>query len=268
MLAGLRQLWLQRDLVAQFARRDLAQRHRGSLGGVAWVLLQPALLLVLYTFVFVEIFQVRWFPEQAGRTNPFDFALMAFAGMSLHAMLADCATRAVGLIVGNPNFVKKQRFPLEAIGLALAGASFVQYLAALGLLVVFSLFVYGMPPVTALLIPLYLLPFGILCVAMIWLLSSLGVYLRDLGQLVGMVMTALFFLSPILYPVEFVPEAYRVFIQLNPLTFPVEAVRSLLFHGVLPDPWAFLVYSLLSFGLLALSVFVFNRLKHGFADVL
>ena len=262
-----KQLWARRELILQFARRDLAARYAGSLGGASWLIAQPALLLALYTFVFVEIFKVRW-PNAAGGATSVDFALMAFAGLSLHAMFADCASRAVGLISGNPNFVKKQQFPLETIGIALTAASFVQYLAALALLVVLSVVVYGLPPWTFLLLPLYLLPFFVLCVGTVWLLSSLGVYLRDLGQIVGMVMTALFFLSPILYPVEFVPEAYRVFIALNPLTFPVEAVRSLLFDGVVPDTFGFALYATMSVIVLALSVFVFGRLKHGFADVL
>lgn len=268
MIGSVRQIWTHRELVAQFALRDLAQRYRGSLGGFFWLLLQPALLLVLYTFVFVQIFKVRWAQPGTVEGSSFDFAVMAFVGLSLHALLADCCARAVALIVGNPNFVKKQRFPLPALGLAMVLASIAQYAVSLALLVVFSLFVFGPPPLTALLIPLYLFPFGLLCLALVWLLSALGVYLRDLGQVVGMVLTAAFFLSPILYPVEFVPESFRGLIAFNPLTFPVEAVRSLLVAGELPDAIGFAFYTMVAVALLALSIRVFERLRHGFADVL
>src|SRR5690606_39013821 len=113
------------------------------------------LLLSLYTFVFVEIFSVRW-PSAAGGAASWEFAVMVFAGFSLHGMLADCAIRATGLITANPAFVKRQRFPLEVLGLSTVLAALSQYAVALLLLIVFSLFVYGMPPASVLLIPVFI----------------------------------------------------------------------------------------------------------------
>ncbi len=146
-------------------------------------------------------------------------------------LFAECVTRAPALILSHPNYVKKVIFPLEILPWVVFGSALFHMGISLVVWLFFSLAVYGLPPLTALLFPLVLLPLMLVILGFSWFLSSLGVYLRDVSQIVGIVVTATMFLTPIFYPLSIVPPAFHKFIYLNPLAFIVDQVRSLLIFG-------------------------------------
>lgn len=256
------------DLALHMAGREVAGRYRGSFGGLTWTLLTPVLMLTIYTFVFSEIFGARWPDLGPGGEGPAGFALMVFGGMLLHGLLGEGVGRAPGLILANANFVKKTRFPLEILAVSQLLAGVAQLLPMLVVLLLFQTWLFGPPPLTALLFPLILLPLCLFVLGLMWAFSALTVYFRDLSQLTGPLVTALFFLSPILYPVSAVPDMLRPFMNLNPLTFAIEAGRGVLLRGELPAAGAYLVYLALSVVFVLAALALFRALKDGFADAI
>jgi lipopolysaccharide transport system permease protein len=233
--------------------------------GVFWSFLNPLLMLAVYTFVFAEVFGLRWSQTS---TNRMEFAIVLFAGLLVFGVFSECVSRAPGLVVANPNYVKKVVFPLQIFTWVTVFTALFHF--CIGLLVLLSaiLFVQGGIPPTALLLPLVLLPFLLFCAGLTWFLSALGVYVRDIGQVVGVAISAMMFLSPLFYPVSAVPAAYRPVLYLNPLTFPIEQVRGVLVWGKAPD-WPLLSVYMGCCLLVALAgLGWFNRTRRGFADVL
>lgn len=260
-----RSLWRHRGLIMALTRREVAGRYRGSVLGVMWSLLQPLLMLTVYTFVFSVVFKARW---RSGTDSQTEFALLLFAGLIVFNIFAECVNRAPGLVLSQPNFVKKVVFPLEIIPVvALCTAMFhacvslCVWLAAYGVL-------WGMPHWTVVLVPVVLVALAGFVLGVSWILASIGVYVRDVAQLVGMAVTVLMFLSPIFYPVDALPARFQPLFQLNPLTPAIEQSRDLLFWGKLPDPMALIAYVAVGLGVAWIGFAWFQKTRDGFADVL
>jgi len=252
-------------LVVQMARRDVVGRYRGSFVGLLWSFFNPLLMLLIYTFVFGVIFNSRW---NAQVTGHFEFAIILFAGLNINSMFAECANRAPTLIVENTNFVKKVVFPLEILSWSALGSALFHLLVSTIVLLIILLFVKGSLPWTIILFPIVVACFLPFVAGTIWLLASLGVFLRDLKQATGIITTALMFLAPILYPKEFIPEPYRDWMYLNPLTVIVEASQDVLVWGR-PPSWVHLGFYAVPACLFAWLAFAwFERSRKGFADVL
>ncbi|MBK5937910.1 ABC transporter permease [Halochromatium roseum] len=253
-------------LLWQLTKRDIQTRYRGSLLGLGWSLLGPLLMLGVFTLVFHGLFQLRW-PVAAAGDAQVDFALQVFVGLLLFSFFAEVASRAPQLIVGQPNLVTRVVFPLPLLGLSAVAAAGFQLLVGGLLLLVFASVLVG-PQLSWLALPLVLLPFTLFLVALAWVLSSLSVYVRDVGQMMAMLTTLMMFLSGVFYPLETLPERWQWLFLLNPLARVIQDVRQLLFEGAWPD-WHRLALFTLS-GLLAclLAAAWFQRLRKGFADVL
>jgi lipopolysaccharide transport system permease protein len=252
-------------LTVQMARRDVVGRYRGSFIGLLWSFFNPLLMLMIYTFVFGIIFKSRW---NAQVTGHFEFAIILFAGLNINSMFTECANRAPTLIVENTNFVKKVVFPLEVLSWSTLGSALFHLLISTAVLLIISWFAKGFLPWTIVLFPVVVACFLPFVAGTIWLLASLGVFLRDLKQAAGIITTALMFLAPILYPKEFIPAAYREWMYLNPLTVIVEASQDVLVWGR-PPSWVHLgLYTLLACLFAWLAFAWFERSRKGFADVL
>ncbi|HEY4582388.1 MAG TPA: ABC transporter permease [Lysobacter sp.] len=252
------------DLLFGLVKRDVLGRYRGSLFGVAWSIVSPLLMLVVYTVAFHELLGARW-PGASGRAG---FAVMVFVGLMLHAMLAEVLVKSPAAITGQPNFVKKLVFPLSVLPLVSLGSAVVHSTLGLAILLLSPLFGGPSLHATALLLPVLLLPFIVLLAGVSWLLAALGVYIRDIAQLGGLVATVLLFLSPIFFPITVIPERYRPIVQLNPLTFIVEGARGLLFDGTVPSVATYVVYWVTATVIAGLGLAAFKRLRPGFGDVL
>lgn len=256
-----------RALIRQLIGRDIAQRYRGSYLGLAWSFLVPLLTLGVYTVVFSAILQARWGPEE--RTPSVgEFALILFAGLVPFNLLAECLTRAPGLITGTPQYVKKVIFPVEVLPVVLVGSAAVHSLIALGALVAGVVALLGRVHPAMLLAALAYVPLVLLALGLAWFLAALGVYVRDIGQGIGVVVQILIFLTPIFYPVSAVPVWLRGVLALNPLTTVVDVVRAALFWPQ-TMPWeAWALWTLAGAALAWLGYAWFMVSRHGFADVL
>ncbi|MFT4633110.1 MAG: lipopolysaccharide transport system permease protein [Candidatus Azotimanducaceae bacterium] len=252
------------ELTHNLTRRNLLSQYQGTLLGFAWALLTPLMLLGIYTLVFTGLFNARW----PGSDAPSHFALHMFAGMIIHAWFGEAIQRAPALFSSDAALVTKMAFPLSILPIAQILASGLQVLASLALLIVFAALYGMMPGVSLLALPLILIPFAILLTSLSIVLSALGVYLRDLSMITGFISTGLLFLSPVFYPLEGVPEPWRTLIYLNPLAFPIESIRQIIFNAQWPNFIGVVCYCVVSMLALGLSIKVLNRLRGGFADVI
>lgn len=265
-VAMARGMWSRRELIAQFAHREVASRYRGSALGLFWTLAQPLLMLGVYTFVFAVVFESRWSAESPASTA--EFGLTLFTGLMLFQVFSQGVSRAPRLILDHPNYVKKVVFPLEALPVAALGAT--MFYAAVSLLVLVAGKVVIAPRFEweALLYPLAFVPLVPMTLGLMWFLASLGVYLRDLTHVVGVVLQVLMYMTPIFYPIDRVPEGIRGVLQLNPMTGIVETARRTLLWGQQPD-WAMLgAQTVVALVVMQLGYAWFMKTKRGFADVL
>jgi lipopolysaccharide transport system permease protein len=256
-------LWRHRSLVAELVKREFLGRYRGSFGGVAWSFAQPLFLLAVYTLAFGVILQARW--GFAGGTA--NYALMLFAGLIVFNAFSECLNRAPGLVAEHPNYVKKIVFPLEILPWVMAFTSVAHALIGIAVWFVGYVVLFGTPKPTALLFPAVLVSFFPILLGIGWLLSAVGVIVRDVGQLTAMLSHALLFLTPIFYSIEAVPPLLQNVLLANPLTFVVEQLRLVLFFGTVPLPRALLVYFVLSVLFAWACLAVFRRLRPRFADL-
>ncbi len=256
--------WRQRGLVARLAWRDVLQRYRGSSLGLLWSLFHPLLMLAVFTFVFSQVFRARWGVDVESTS---EFGLVLFAGLVVFWMFSECVGRAPALMLENPAYIKRVVFPLEVLpwvvvvsGLFHAAVSSVVLVAAVAILT-------GGLPWTAITLPAVFVPIALTSLGVVWFVAALGVYVRDLQQIVPVLLTALLFLTPIFYPPEAVPESFRSVLALNPLATSVEQVRGVLVFGRPPDWLALALASVGSWAVAWAGLWWFERTRGGFADV-
>jgi lipopolysaccharide transport system permease protein len=265
LLSFIRTLCTQRELVRELVRSDLAGRYRGSMLGILWSLASPLLLLAAFTFVFGTVFRTRW---GGAVTSQGDFALVLFPGILLHSLLAESFNRAPGLVTAVPNYVKKVVFPLDLLPLVAVITAVFHALIGFAVLAVALVIAHGMLPLTAIAVPAIIAPYVVLILGVTWVLAALGVYLRDIAQVIGLVTMLLMFLSPVFYPVSALPEAYRGWLALNPLALPLEATRGALIWGQWPDWSALGIYTIIAIVVAGAGYWWFQKSRKGFADVL
>ena len=259
-------LWRNRSLIVALVKREVVGRYKGSVLGILWSFLNPLLMLIVYTFVFSVVFKSRW-GVNTDETK-MQFAVVLFVGMIVHGLFAEVINRAPGLIISNVNFVRKVVFPLDILPSVAIGAALFHSLVSLGVLVVAFVLFNGYLNWTAIFIPFVLLPLIVLTLGFAWILASLGVFLRDLGQTTGIITMVMLFFSPIFYPVTALPVKLRPWIMANPLTFIIEQAREVMIWGHLPD-WAGLgIYSLVALGVAWAGYVWFQKTRKGCADVL
>ncbi len=248
-------------------KREVLGRYKGSAIGLAWSFFNPIFMLVVYTFVFSEIFKSRWdgAAEGGGKTQ---FAVLLFVGMIVHGLFAEILSRAPSLIVNNINYVKKVIFPIEIMPIIAVGATLFHTLISTAVLLVAFIIFNGYLHWTVIFFPLVLLPLVILSTGLAWVLASLGVFLRDVSQFIGILITILMFLSPVFYPISAVPENFRPYIMANPLTFIIEQARAVLIFGQIPDMPGLAIYTVVALGVAGTGYAWFQKTRKGFADVL
>lgn len=252
------------DLIFSFAKRDLLGRYKGSALGIAWAVLTPVVMIAIFTFIFAGIFGARF---GAGDSH-WDYALYLFCGLLPWTMFQETVQQSSNTIVTNANLVKRVVFPLETLPAAQAFAALGSQLFATIALLIATVVIRQNLQLTALWLPVLLIPQLLLALGAAWLIASLGVFLRDIAQGITLLLMAWMYLTPIIYPESIVPERFRWFIGINPFTSLVRSYRRVFLDGLAPD-WRGLVY----FTLVALVVFVFGywwfaRTRKNFADVI
>lgn len=257
------QLPSKAELIFSFAKRELLGRYKGSALGIAWAILTPVVMIAIFTFIFAGIFGARFGINH----SHWDYALYLFCGFLPWSMFQESVQQSANTIVTHSNLVKRVVFPLETLPAAQVFAALGNQLFATVALLIATIIVRQRLEITALWLPVVLIPQLLFTLGAAWLIASLGVYLRDIAQGITLLLMAWMYLTPIIYPESIVPDRFRAPIEWNPFTSLVRSYRHIFLDGVAPD-WRGLAY----FSAVAVVIFVFGywwfaRTRKGFADV-
>lgn len=260
-----RSVVLNRNLIIQMTKREVIGRYRGSVLGIAWSFFNPLIMLTVYTVVFSTVFQAKW---GVGSDSKTEFALVLFIGMIIHGVLAESMNNSPSLMLRNISYVKKVVFPLEILPWIVMGSTLFHALISMMVWSLFYIVVNHTFQWTIIFLPLVIFPLVLFSLGVSWVLASLGVYIRDIWQMTGVLTTVLLFMSPVFYPASMLPEPYQTIIYINPLTFIIEQARNVLMWGGVPN-WSGLAIAYVVSMLVAWFGFIwFQKTRQGFADVL
>lgn len=261
-------IYRYRQLIYKVTRMDVRSRYKGSFLGLGWSFVTPLLMLAIYTFVFSFVFNARW-GGGASSGSRSEFALILFSGLLVHGFLAEVLHRSPALILNNVNYVKKVVFPLEILSVSTLLAALFHTAISLAVLTIALGVLNGFLHWTVIFAPVLLLPLCLLALGFSWFLASFGVYVRDVGQTIGIVTTVLLFLSPVFYPLSTLPETLQwTMMLLNPLTFIIEQLRDVMVFGNVPDWRGLFLYTVASTVIMMAGFWFFQRTRRGFSDVL
>ena len=259
-------IWKGRDLLGQLVRRNIEIRYKGTMMGLVWMVVTPLVMLAVYTFVFGVVFKARWGASLGDSKAA--FALIMFCGMTVFNIFAESVNGSVGIVTGNPNYVKKVVFPLELLPVSAVLSACFFGLIWIGILLLGIVIFLHKFCLAAVCLPLIFIPLILFSCGFAWFVASLGVFLRDLAHVVGILLQVLYFMTPIFYSVEMVPESFRHLLLLNPLTSLVQSAQKVLLLGQWPD-WLLLgIVTIHSMVIFQFGYFWFMKTKRGFADVL
>lgn len=267
-LALLHSIHKNRTLIFQLTKREIISRYRGSFLGILWTIINPILMLAVYTFVFGFVFKVRLDQNRSFESDQFSFTLLLFSGLIVYNIFSDCLSRSPGLVLANINYVKKIIFPLEILPWVNLGATLFHAAISLTILLIALLLINHSIHWTVILMPVILAPFLLLSIGISWFLTATGVFVRDIGQFIGLALTMLLFLSPVFYPATALPESLRDYLFLNPLSFIIEQLRAVALYGQLPDWRGLAIYTLIGLLFAQIGFWWFEKTRKGFADVL
>jgi len=254
-----------RYLIIKSIQREVYGRYRGSFLGILWSFFTPLLMLAVYTFVFSVVFKARWGGGSGSKT---EFALLLFAGLIVYNLFAECINRAPSLIMSNNHYVTRVVYPIEIFPVINLGSAIFHMAISLVVWLLAYTVLFGMPHATTLYLPVILFPLGFFILGLCWLLSSLGVYLRDVNQIISIITTALLFLSPIFYSADRLPPQFQIIMHINPLSGVIEQTRNALFWGIGPSP-SLLALQYVGAALVCCLGFAwFQKTRKGFADVI
>jgi lipopolysaccharide transport system permease protein len=259
-----RTIWRNRGLIRVMVRRDILGRYRGSFGGSFWTIINPLLLMLTYLFVFGWVLDTK-FPGDPSRAG---FALYFLAGMLPWLAVSEAAGRAPTVMLEHRNFVKKLVFAVETLPVNLVGAGLVSEMFAIILFVIFVVIARHRVPATVLWLPVLLVPQILLAAGLSWFLAALGALVRDLGQIIGFLMTIWFFLTPICYAEGKFPGAAAAILSKNPMYILVRGYRAIFLENHAPSfgpLWKLWVLSAIVF---VLGHAWFYKLRKSFADML
>jgi lipopolysaccharide transport system permease protein len=257
-------IFRNRRLIASMARRDILARYRGSFGDIFWTILNPLILMATYFFVFGVVLRTRSAPEQSST----GFALYFLAGMLPWLAFSEAAGRSPQVIVEHRNFVKKLIFPLETLPVNHVLAGLITELFAIALFLAALLLIHHSVPLTVLWLPALIVPQILFTLGICWFLAALGVFFRDLGQIMGFLLTLWFFITPICYPEASLPQSAMVILRKNPIFVLVHAYRAVLLDGQPPSPLPLIKLTIVAVLAFLLGHAFFYKLRKSFADVI
>ena len=259
-----RTVWRNRGLIRVMVRRDILGRYRGSFGGAFWTIINPLLLMLTYYFVFGVVLRSRFGTD----TSRSSFALYFLAGMLPWLAFSEAAGRASGVMLEHRNFVKKLVFAVETLPVNLVAASLVTEIFAILLYCGFLLAARGAIPPTVIWLPALLIPQVLFTAGIAWFLAGLGVFVRDLGQIMGFVLTLWFFTTPICYPENQLPASAAAILGRNPIYILVRGYRAIFLEAQHPAFGSLWKLWLLSFVVCLLGHAWFYKLRKSFPDLL
>ena len=264
MLANLGALRHRTELVATLVKRDIHARYKGSAMGLFWSVIHPLVMLFVFTFVFSVILKIKVGPNEGTHS----FALYLLCGMLPWNAFQEGLNRSTGVILENAGLIKRTVFPCEVLPIYLVLSGVVNELIGLSILFL-ALLVTGHPfsPLLVLLPAVLLLQF-MFTLGLSWMLAGINVFIRDVGQMLGLILTLWVFLTPIYYPPSLLPEGLRFLVVLNPMAGLVDAYRALILRGQVPNPNALIVLVLSSILAFTIGFAMFKKMQRAFADVI
>ena len=254
----------RRTLVAQLVRRDFEARYVGSAAGWLWGAVHPLVLLLSYVFVFQICLKVKM-PEGEVTGN---YTMYLFCGFLPWLLFQDTVLRSAGSLIENSNLITRTVFPAEVVPVSIFLSSLIHHLIALALVVIATALVFNTVSPMILLLPVYMVFVGFLAVGVGWIVSSLHVYLRDTAQVLAVVMTLWFWVTPIMITERQIPRRFHLLVAWNPMSWVVRAYRDRLLSARWPTWQEFGVLACYSITVFVLGGLFFRHLKRGFADVL
>ncbi len=260
----LRNLVDRRTLLFQLVRRDFEQRFIGSAIGWTWGIIHPLVLLVSWVYIFQIVFKNTLPSTEVTQ----DYPLFIFSGMLPWMLFSETAQRSASSLLEHANLITKSMFPAEIVPLAVFLSNLASHALALALMLAAMLYRIHYVGLAVLLLPVYLFFIGLLTVGIGWITSSLHVFLRDTAQVVSVVLTFWFWLTPIMFQVQLIPQKYRILLRMNPMYYAVKLYREALFTSHLPAGGDLLALAGSGMAVFALGGLFFRYVKRGFADVL
>lgn len=261
----IRSCYTHRELLLALTRREIVARYRGSALGLFWSLITPVVLLATYTLVFSVFFKMKWSPEDTGNGY---FIVMLFCGLIPFNFFSEVISRAPALILSSPNYVKRVAFPVQLLPAVVAGSSLFHATIGMAILLGLRWFILGSLPPEVFYLPLIWLPLVIFTVALALIIAAAGVFIRDLGHAVGLVLNVIFFLSAVIYPAAVIPPSMRVILWLNPVACAILQIRETCVQEMALNPRLFGVLLAGSVALLFLAAGWFRSVSRRFADVI
>jgi lipopolysaccharide transport system permease protein len=258
-------IYKNKNLLIQMTKRVLLSKYKGSFLGFFWTIINPIFMLLVYTFAFSVVFKSKWGLEQEGH---FDFAIILFASLIIFNIFAETIRDSPSIIIINSSYVKKVVFPLEILPIINLCAAMINATISLMIMIVMFLLVRKGISFTILYLPLVLIPLLLITLGFSYILSAIGVFLRDINQIVTHALTVLLFTSPIFFSIDRVPIMFKKFIYLNPIALIIEEARKIIIFGIEPNFIILASTTLVGFLSLCIGFFIFQKLRNGFADVL
>lgn len=252
-------------LLKQLIIKDFREKYKGSVLGMMWSIIIPLFMMVIYTYVFSEIFQPVWSSQPSSK---FEYALIIFCGLSAFNMFSEVMNRSTGVITGNVNYVKKVIFPLELLPLTVSIVAFVNCLISYVILIIGNLILTHTIYITSIELILQFIPLFMTCLGISYALAALAVYFRDIVNAISVFVMVLMYVSPIFYSLEAAPKLFRYIASINPLAYIIENARKVCIYGEHMNWHYYLVSVGVSVVILIVGYQIFSRLKDGFADVL
>ncbi len=259
-------IWAYRDLLSQFARREVASRYKGSYLGLFWSLIQPVLMLCIYTFVFGVIFRSRW--PGVAEQGIAGYAVTLFCGVAAFNLLNESLGRSPGIIKENANLVKKVIFPVEILPVSLICSAIYHGSICFLILIATNLLVNMSLHYTIIMLPLVILPLILLLMGISWILAGLGVFLPDVQAIVSLLTTMWMFLSPVFYSTTMLPAKAQFLMQFNPMAFVVDNIRRVVMWGQWPEWGALGIWMIFGIAVMSLGYAAFMWGKDNYADVI
>lgn len=260
MLNGILNDWKEvfkyREFLKNSILKDLRTRYKGSIFGFLWTFLNPLLMLVVYSVLFSIIVRM-----------PVDnYPIFLFSTLLAWNYFQSTIQSSSSIIVGSSNLIKKIYFPHEILPLSVVFSGLVNFIFGLFILVpALSLFGYY-PNMQYIWLPLILFVQVILTIGLSFLVSSLTVFFRDLEHMLTIFLSALFYITPVLFPITMVPEEYRWIFDWNPMVFLMSAYRDIFYYNQQPDFSALISIGLGSIIFMIISQIIFKRNKHKFIE--
>jgi len=260
----LRKIYVQRGLIRSFVVRDLKSRYVGSFMGIFWSVIHPVVLLVSYVFVFAVVFGQRPVPD-SGTDR---FWLFLFCSILPWLFFQDSVQRSSTVVIDNANLVTKTLFPTEILPLSVLLAGTVNHLIGFSILLGILVFGFGKISVFVFFVPFYFLCLMLFTLGFSWLVSSLNVFVRDISQILSVILTFWFWFTPVFYSPERFPPGLLFIVYWNPLAHVVTGYRDCLLRMRMPDMKMLPVLVLASLVVFVAGGMFFRITKREFVDIL